>query len=98
MGAPLTAGRPLLDHVAKCAIARAPFCGHPSENRHSLIDIVYDQDIPFSVMFAMQPTDILRQSSFPGDRHRQEQRVETGVVKTFADVAACREDQTLVII
>jgi hypothetical protein len=44
-------------------------------------------------MLAMQPADILCQSSLPGDRHRQKQCVEPSVIKAFANVATCREYQ-----
>jgi len=34
----------------------------------------------------VQPADILRQRAFPGNRHRQEQGVEPGVIEAFADI------------
>ncbi|WP_230989517.1 ParB/RepB/Spo0J family partition protein [Devosia faecipullorum] len=89
---------PLLDHVAQRAITRPSLRGHPGENRNRRIDIVHDQDIPLSVVLTMQPPDILRQGPLPGDRHRQEQSVEASIIKAFADIAACREDQALMII
>jgi hypothetical protein len=45
----------------------------------------------------MQPADILREGSFPGDGHRQEQRVETSIIEAFADIVACRQYQPLMI-
>jgi hypothetical protein len=49
-------------------------------------------------MLAMQPADILCQSSLPGDRHRQKQCVEPSVIKAFANVATCSEYQALLIL
>ena len=40
----------------------------------------------------MQAAGILGNRPPPGDRQRQEQGVETGVVKPFAEVAAGRQD------
>ena len=39
-------------------------------------------------MQSVEATDILSERAFPGDRHRQEQRIETSIVEPFADVVA----------
>lgn len=44
-----------------------------------------------------RPTYCAR-GSLPGDRHRQEQRVEPGIIEAFADIAACCKDQALSVV
>jgi hypothetical protein len=43
-------------------------------------------------METMETTNILLKSPMPRNRHREEKRVETGVVETFSDIAARRDD------
>ena len=43
----------------------------------------------------MKPTGILDKGSFPGNRRRQKQGIQSGVIKTFADEPPCCEDQSL---
>src|SRR5712691_12937866 len=46
-------------------------------------------------MEAVKATRILREGSFPRNRHREKERVEPGVVETFTDVLARRKNETL---
>ena len=51
-----------------------------------------------SIVKPMETANILLQRSLPGDRHRQEQRVQTSVVKTLANVtASCQDDSWLAL-
>ncbi|WP_164838336.1 hypothetical protein [Sinorhizobium meliloti] len=50
------------------------------------------------IVLAMQTADILCQGPLPGDRHRQEQHVEPGIIEAFADIAARRKDQALSVV
>lgn len=45
----------------------------------------------------MQAPYVLRQSSFPGNWHREEQRVETGVIEAFSNMPTRRKDQALIV-
>ena len=54
---------PLLDQVAQCAIARASLCGHPGQNRDSIIDIIDNQNVFLVIMLAMQTAGIMRRHS-----------------------------------
>ncbi len=42
----------------------------------------------------MQPADVLLKCYFPGDRHRQKERIEPRVVESFTNVASCCQNQS----
>ena len=88
----------LFDRIAERSVSGPSLCSHASQNRHSAIDIVDNQNVCLPVMLTMEPADILGQCSFPGDRHRQEQRIEPAVIEAFTDIPAYREYQTLLIV
>jgi hypothetical protein len=46
----------------------------------------------------MQPTDILSERALQGNRHRQEKRIEPGVIVAFSNVASGRQNQSLLIV
>jgi hypothetical protein len=46
-------------------------------------------------MKPVQSAGILNQGAFPGNGHRQEESVESGVVESFADVSTCSENESL---
>src|SRR6185312_3259354 len=54
--------------------------------------VVIDDDLALGWIQSMQTSDILCERSFPRDRHGEKQRVEPGIIETFADVAP-RSDQ-----
>ena len=68
---------------------------HPCKNRHILIDVIVDQHLALRVMQTMKPTSVLREGSLPRDRHREERRIETGVVKSLAQIATRRQEHAL---
>jgi type IV secretory pathway VirD2 relaxase len=75
------------------AISEAPISGLPldrhfREHRFVLIDVVVDDDISFRGVQPVQPAGVLSQDSAPGDRHCQKQRVESRIIKPFAEIAA----------
>ena len=61
------------------------------------IGVVVDVHFALAFIKAVQPAHILRDRSMPGDRERQEQRIQPGVVKPFADVAARRQQHALFV-
>ena len=76
-----------VDRVAEAAIAADGPFAHAPERRHRAVDIVVDRHFAFGRMQPVQPAGILRERALPGDRHREKQRVETGVVEPLADIA-----------
>ncbi len=70
---------------------------HPREHCDVQVSVVVNAHFTLAFMQAMQSADVLRDRSMPGDRKRQEQGVEPGVVESLADVAArCQEHAILV--
>lgn len=63
-----------------------------------IIDVIVDADFALSIMQAMQPPDILRQSSLPRDWHRQEERVKPGIIKAFTDELSGRTNHKRFIV
>jgi hypothetical protein len=55
--------------LARRAISCSSLRSHPCESSNLLIDVVHDQNILFFIALTMQPADILRECSLPGDRH-----------------------------
>ena len=45
----------------------------------------------------MQPTCILHESAFPGHRQGKKQGIEPGVVESFSDVSAGRENKPFLV-
>ena len=68
------------------------------QNRHEVVDIVDDENLCFTSMLPVKPTDILGQRALPRNGHRQEQRVQSWVIKALADVTPCREDEPFLIV
>lgn len=88
----------LFDRVAERSVSGPSFCSHASQNRHSAIDVVDNENVRFPVMLTVEPANVLGQRSFPGDRHGQEQRIEPAVIEPFSDIPTCREYQPLLIV
>ena len=65
-----------LNRIAERTVSRSPLRRHPRKNRHEVIDIVDDENLCFTSMLPVKPTDILGQRARPGNGHRQEQRVK----------------------
>ena len=84
--------------VPQCPIARSSLCRHSRQHGHRFIDVIDDDNLGLSAMLAMQAANILGQSTFPGNGHRQEERVEFGIVEAFPDVAPGRQDEAFLII
>ncbi|MHA6766168.1 hypothetical protein [Sphingobium ummariense] len=84
--------------VAQRAVSNLPFRGHAREHGNRIIDIVINLYVGFPCMPTMHAADILRESAFPGDWHRQERRVEAIIVEPFADISARRENEAFLAI
>ena len=52
------------------------------------VDNINDTHVRFGGMLTVQASRILLQRTFPGDRHRQHQRVERRMIEAFADQLA----------
>ena len=87
--------RLLFDRVSKRAVSCPPLRRHPGQDRHRGVHIIDDKDIGLSGVSPVQSPHILRQRPLPGNRHRQEQRIEARVIKPLADVASRRQDEAL---
>ncbi len=61
--------------------------GHPRKYGNVYIHIVIYPDLMLSSVQTMQPTCILCDRTLPGNRHREEQSVETRIVKSFTQIA-----------
>ena len=76
--------------VADARISFETLVVHFFQHDGVIINIIVDTDFTLAFMQAMQPPDILCQRSMPGDRHRQEERIQAGIIKAFADeLASC---------
>ncbi len=82
--------------ISQGLIGGSSFRGHARENRHIIIDIVVDHHLALGVVETMKASGILSDSAFPRDWHGQEQRVETGVIKTFSEISANCDDNAFV--
>ena len=83
--------------VADRAVAPQPSLEHPEEHRHIAVDVIVDPDLGLAGMEAMQPARVLHERALPGDRQREEQRVEARIVEALADVATGGQDQALLV-
>src|ERR1700682_4074243 len=88
----------LLKHVTERPISRSPPCRHARQHRHQFIDIVDDENLGLPVMLTVQTANILGQRAFPGDGHREEERVEPLIVKALTKIAPRGEDEPFLII
>jgi len=57
---PAPSGVQLFHHIAKRAVSGSSLCRHSSQNGHSAVHVVNDQDIFLAVMLSVQTTNILR--------------------------------------
>jgi hypothetical protein len=71
---------------------------HLRQHGMSQIGVIVYQHVGLSVVDAMQAASILCERPAPGDWHRQEQRVEAGIIEPFADVTARPDKYTLLVI
>ncbi len=78
-----------VDCISQRFVSSQPLIEHSGEHWNRVIDVVIDLDHFLTVMQPVQPADVLLQGSPPRDRHREKERVQTRVVETFSDVAAC---------
>jgi hypothetical protein len=70
---------------------RYPARRFPCQNWHSRIHMVGDENVRLPGILSVKPSHILGQCPLPGDRHRQEQRIEPRIVEAFANVASGRQ-------
>jgi hypothetical protein len=73
------------DSVAHGAIAALPLLPHSLQCRMSDIDNICDPDIRLCRVLPMKAACVLLKCAFPGDWHREYQRVERRVIKPLAD-------------
>src|SRR5215472_11734579 len=85
----------LINAVANGTVTLQPTLVHSGEHGNVRIHIVIDLDDMLIVVQTMQPTNILLKSSLPGDRHRQEESIQAGIVESLTDIAACRKNHPL---
>jgi hypothetical protein len=68
------------------------------EHGHLAIDIIMDDDLPLQVMKPVKTARILRQGSSPGDRHGEEERVQSLIVEAFAEISAGGHDHPFLML
>jgi len=90
--------RALFEGIPKRSISRSSFRRHARQHGHRFIDVVEDENLRLSMMLPVQPADILRQRAFPGNGHRQKERIQSGIVEAFPDVAPGRQDEAFFIV
>jgi hypothetical protein len=78
------------DPVAQTPISRLPLGRHLGEHRLVLIDVIINDHVALRSVQAMQSAGILGERSSPGDRHGQEQRIESRIIKALAEIATRR--------
>src|SRR5271155_3439 len=84
--------------VTHVAVALQSPVVHPREHSDVGIDVIVDFDDTLVIVKPMESSDVLLKRAFPRNRHRQEQRVETSIVKPLTYVAASCQDQALLAI
>ena len=80
------------DRIADAGIARLPLAVHPLKHRNVDIDIIVDADLGFTFVETMQASGVLVQPALPGNRHRQEERIQARFIESFADERTGRND------
>ncbi len=73
--------------IPKAPISSLPFAGHLRQHWLVLVYMVINDYIALGRVQAVTPPGILRKCSTPGDRYRQERRIEARVIKIFAMVS-----------
>ena len=89
------AERQLAASVADGSIGSQSPLEHAQQHWHFTIDVIEDSNLGLVRMNAMQPAGVLDQSPLPGNGHGQEERIESCVIKTLSDIAACCEYEPL---
>ncbi len=80
------------DFIAHVAVSLHSATVHSRQHQNVGIDVVVDLNDSLGVVKSMKSPDVLLKRSLPRNRHRQEQRIEPGVIESFADVASRRKD------
>ena len=84
----------LADGIAERRVACQSLFVRPSQHRYEHIRVVVDLDLLLILMESMETTDVLLQSSSPGNRHRKKERVEARIIETFTKVTSRRKNDT----
>src|ERR1700756_4200633 len=82
----------LVNYVTNGAVAFQPTLVHSCEHRNQVVHVIVDLDHTLVVMKTVQSPHVLLERPLPRDGHRQEERIQTRVVKSFANVASGRQD------
>ena len=85
------------NRVADGLIAAAAPVEHPRQHRHVEVRVVVDAHLALAVVEAVQSARVLGDRAAPRDRKRQEQRVQTRIVESLADVLAGRQDDPCLV-
>jgi hypothetical protein len=92
---PLCGRQDFITHVA--VTLQSPVV-HTREHSDVGIDVIIYFDDTLVIVKPMEPSHVLLKRAFPRNRHRQEQRVESSIVKPLTYVAASCQDQALLAI
>lgn len=65
-------GLRLFDSVAERPIPSPSLCRHPCQHSHVFVHVIDDERVGLAVVPSVQPSDVLRQRSLPGNRHGEE--------------------------
>ena len=78
--------------VAESRVAFQALLVHAVEHGDAGVHVVVHDHLALALALSVEPTQILRDDPFPGDRGREDERVESGLVETLAKVASSRDD------
>ena len=87
--------RPVVAVVPDRLVPPQPLGEHPRQHRDVAIDVVVDAHLELALVQTVQSSRVLHDRPLPRDRHRQEQRVQPGVVEPLTEEAARRQHQPL---
>lgn len=84
--------------VAESRVAFQALLVHAVEHGDAGVHIVVHDHLALALALSVEPAQILCDDPFPGDRGREDERVESGLVETLAKIASSRDDDKADII
>ena len=84
---------PGVGSVSDSSVSGQPLLEHSMKHRTGAVNVVDDPNFILSWMDALNAAHILEQGTFPGDGHRQQQRVSSWIIQAFTGQATGGQKQ-----